>query len=280
MKMIEASSPPTDDNIATARSYKRIIYNALLKTVDDGRVQRENAGVLVDEWLGKEVLLDANKAGFITCTPLEKSGQDEFDFDREDWKKQIEELNPTYVKVLVRYNPKGDSEMNTRQSKRLATLSKHLEEKENGYLFELLVPATDDQLQEAGSQEAYDQNVRPELMVKAIEELYAAGVTPDVWKIEGLDTTEAMEKVGKAVSQGNSDAGIIILGRGESAEKAKKWLQVGAHVSNAVGFAVGRTIFKAPLEQLHAGKIDESAATEQIADNYASFVKVWEDSRG
>jgi len=57
---------------------------------------------------------------------MEKSGQEEFIFERDDWKKQIEEINPTYAKVLVRYNPDNDNDMNERQLKRLSELSDHL----------------------------------------------------------------------------------------------------------------------------------------------------------
>ncbi len=33
---------------------------------------------------------------------------------------------------------------------------------------------------------------------------------------------------------------MIVLGRGESAEKVKEWLKVGAKVPGVIGFAVGQ----------------------------------------
>ena len=48
--------------------------------------------------------------GFVTARPAEKSGQDEFDFEYgEDFAQHIDPFNPTFCKVLVRYNPDGDS---------------------------------------------------------------------------------------------------------------------------------------------------------------------------
>ena len=45
----------------------------------------------------------------ITACPAEKSGQDEFDFEYgEDFARHIEAFDPTFCKVLVRYNPEGD----------------------------------------------------------------------------------------------------------------------------------------------------------------------------
>ena len=277
MKMIKAQSPPTEQDVDKAKSYKQIIYEAFKKAVAEG-VPKQYAGVLVDSWLGTDILADANSNGYVTCTPLEKSGQNEFDFDMPDYKKQIEELNPTYAKVLVRYNPEDDNEMNKRQAARLAELSTFLEGKENKYLFELLVPATETQLEKAGSKENFDKNLRADLMVAAIKELQGAGVNPDVWKLEGLDTTEDMQKVSTQVTSFNSDAGIIILGRGESAEKAAHWLTVGAKVKGAVGFAVGRTIFKEPLELHDSGSLSRDEAIDKIKENYAHFVKVWEEN--
>jgi hypothetical protein len=45
--------------------------------------------------------------------PVEKSGQDEFDFEYgEDFGSHIEDFDPTFSKVLVRYNPEWDPEVN------------------------------------------------------------------------------------------------------------------------------------------------------------------------
>ena len=278
MKIVGASSPPTDEDVSKAREYKKIIYDAFKKSVAEG-VPKEKAGILVDEWLGKDILLDSKEQGFICCTPLEKSGQKEFAFDRDDWKQQIEEIDPTYVKVLVRYNPEGDKEGNSRQAGRLKELSEYLGNKENKFMFELLVQGTDEQLDKAGSKDVYDQEIRPDLMVAAIKEIQDAGVNPDLWKLEGLDSAEKMQKVADQVTAGNPDARIIILGRGESAEKAEHWLKVGAEVDAAIGFAVGRTIFKSPLEEFSAGKISKDDAINKISENYSFFVDVWKKAK-
>ena len=278
MKIVGASSPPTDDDVSKAREYKQLIYDAFKKSVSEG-VPKENAGILVDGWLGKEVLANSKEQGFIRCTPLEKSGQAEFAFDRDDWKQQIEDVDPTYVKVLVRYNPEGDKELNCRQAGRLKELSDYLNGRRNKFMFEMLVIGTEEQIEKAGGKEAYEQELRPELMVTAIKELQDSGVNPDVWKLEGLDSTEQMQKVADQVIAGNPDSRIIILGRGESAEKAEHWLKMGAKVDAAIGFAVGRTIFKTPLEDLSAGKINEEEAVNKISENYSFFVDVWKKTK-
>ena len=45
--------------------------------------------------------------------PVEKSGQNEFDFDYgEDFGAHIEKFDPDFSKVLVRYNPEDDPVLN------------------------------------------------------------------------------------------------------------------------------------------------------------------------
>ena len=119
-------------------------------------------------------------------------------------------------------------------------------------MFELLVPAEKAQLDRLkGDKKAYDLELRPGLMVQAIEQLQDAGVEPDVWKIEGLDRREDCEKIVAAARRGGRDkVGCIILGRGEDDEKVHEWLATAAEVPGFIGFAVGRTDFWEPLVEL------------------------------
>src|SRR5438128_11630432 len=81
--------------------------------------------------------------GHLTSCPAEKSGQEEFDFEYgEDFATHIGAFQPTFCKVLVRYNPEGDPALNRRQAARLHQLSAYLHGKsQSRFMFELLVPA-------------------------------------------------------------------------------------------------------------------------------------------
>src|SRR4029079_8521970 len=119
----------------------RVIYDGFKAAVAGG-VPKEKAGILVDEQFGAAILRDAKADGFMTCAPAEKSGQEEFGFEYgEDFAKHIEAFNPTFCKVLVRYNPEGDRALNARQAVRLQRLSEYLHKKSDSlFMFELLVP--------------------------------------------------------------------------------------------------------------------------------------------
>ena len=128
----------------------------------------------MDEQFGAAILRDASAKGTITACPAEKSGQDEFDFEYgEDFGKHIEMFNPTFCKVLVRYNPEGDKVGNQRQAERLKRLSEYLHKTgKSKYMFELLVPAEKAQLDKVGGdKKKFDLEMRPSLMVRAIQEL-------------------------------------------------------------------------------------------------------------
>jgi 5-dehydro-2-deoxygluconokinase len=233
--------------------------------------------LLVDEEFGSGVLREAKKNGLPFAMPVEKSGQEEFDFEYgENYAKHIEEFDPTCVKVLVRYNPESDATLNERQLQRLKKLSDYLAQKKRTFLFELIVPALQPQLAKiGGSKEIYDTELRPKLMVESLKEIQAAGVEPSIWKLEGVDKPESAKAVVKQAQSNGRKVGVITLGRGESKEKVQEWLKVGAKIPGIIGFAVGRTIFWQPLADHKAGKINRKEAVEKIAQNYIEFADLW-----
>jgi len=77
--------------------------------------------VLVDEQFGSDIPEQARERGLKLAMPVEKSGQDEFDFQYGDeFGEHIERFDPDFAKVLVRTNVDGDGTMNERQLGRLA----------------------------------------------------------------------------------------------------------------------------------------------------------------
>jgi 5-dehydro-2-deoxygluconokinase len=274
-------SPYTPEQTAEVAASKQVIYEGFQLALKAG-APAAKCGILVDEEFGTAVLRDARKQGYITAMPTEKSGQKDFDFQYgEQFGQHIEEFDPTFTKVLVRYNPAGDAALNKLQLERLARLSDWLHEHNRLYMFELLVPPEKAQLEKAGSKEAYDLEVRPELMLESIREIQAAGVEPDVWKIEGLEKREHCVKIAQAArAGGRQQVGCIVLGRGESEQKVVEWLQVAADVPGFIGFAVGRSTFLQSIIDLRAGKIDKAAAAKQVCGKYLQWIEIFEKARG
>jgi 5-dehydro-2-deoxygluconokinase len=181
--------------------------------------------------------------------------------------------------VLVRYNVEGDQALNKVQAASLKRLSDYLAGKgRSRFMFELLVPPEKAQLDKLkGDKQAYERDLRPQLMVRAIRELQDAGVEPDLWKIEGLDRREDCENMVAAARRGGRDkVSCIILGGGENDAKVHEWLATAASVPGFVGFAVGRTVFWQPLVDWRAKKITREQAVDQMAKRYREFVDIFE----
>jgi 5-dehydro-2-deoxygluconokinase len=281
-KMFGWTGTLSAEQTAEIAAAKQVIYDGF-KSALAGGVAEEKAGILVDEQFGAAILRDAAKNGYSTSCPAEKSGQDEFDFEYgEDFAKHIESFRPTFCKVLVRYNPEGEKSLNQRQLARLKRLSDYLHSKgQSMFMFELLVPAEKAQLDRVkGDKKAYDLELRPPLMVQAIEQLQDVGIEADVWKIEGLDRREDCGKVVNAARRkGRDKVGCIVLGRGEDDKKVREWLAVAAPVPGFIGFAVGRTSFWDPLMDMRAKKITRDAAVAEIARRYRDWVDIFEKAR-
>ena len=272
----------THEQAAQIAEVKRIIYDGFKAAVAAG-VPKQNAAILVDEQFGASILRDAKADGFTLACPVEKSGQDEFDFEYgETFYNHIEAFEPTFCKVLVRYNPEGNQALNRRQTDRLKRLSYYLH---NGnrtlFMFELLVPPEKAQLEKVkGDKKAYDLEIRPKLTIHTIEELQDAHIEPDVWKIEGLDRTEDCERIVAAARYGGRDkVGCIVLGRGEDDQKVREWLTTAAAVPGFIGFAVGRTDFWQPLVEWREKRTTREAAVAEVARRYREFVDIFEKAR-
>src|SRR6478735_9385251 len=120
----------------------------------------------------------------MTACPAEKSGKKEFDFEYgEDFARHIEAFDPTFCKVLVRYNPGADGALNHRQAARLQRLSDYL----------------------AAAK-------RSHFMFEDTRDLNKAGSEPDVWTTDGTDLREDCEAVVAAARAGGRDhVGCIVL---------------------------------------------------------------------
>lgn len=279
-KMFGIKGTPTPEQTKEIASYKTVIFEGFEKAVKQG-LPKDIMSILVDEQFGMDVIQRAKADGVTLCICVEKSGQEEFDFEYANWQEHISKINPEIVKVLVRYNPESDANLNKRQASKLAELSRFLDKEERVYMFELLVPATEEQLQKCGGdKKKFDVEMRPELMVRAINELQKAGIEADIWKLEGLDNKVDFENVCKAARQGGREhVGCIVLGRGENEQKVRDWLSVGANVVGVIGFAVGRTVFWEPLKALREKKFTREQASDQIAKTYSGLCKLWLEAR-
>ena len=279
-KMFGIEGEPTDEETARIADAKHLIYEGLEAALDQG-AEAEATGALVDEQFGGDIPGQAKGHGLRLAMPVEKSGQDTFDFEYgEQFGEHIERFDPHFSKVLVRYNPDGDAEANRVQAEKLKRLSDWLREHDRKFLFELLVPAEDAQLESVGGDvDRYDEELRPELMRRTIAELQDVGLEVDIWKIEGVGDRADSQAIAEQTRVGGRDhVKCVLLGRGADDDRVDHWLRQAAPVEGFVGFAIGRSIWWDSLKGFLDGSIDRADAASQIAKNYLRFVKVYTDA--
>jgi myo-inositol catabolism protein IolC len=281
-KMFGIEGDPNEEETAKIADAKHLIFEGMLKAVDEG-AEAGVSGVLVDEQFGApdDIPGETKKRGLLLAMPVEKSGQEEFDFEYGDeFGAHIEQFDPDFSKVLVRYNPDGDEEMNQRQTERLKRLADWLHENDRKFLFELLVPAEESQLEKVdGDSDRYDAEIRPELMRQTIREFQEAGVEVDIWKIEGIDSEEDCRKIAETARRDGRDGVVcVVLGRGANDDKVDHWLRQGAPVEGYAGFAIGRTIWWDALKGFLDGDLEREDAAQQIAEKYMRFVRVYDEA--
>jgi myo-inositol catabolism protein IolC len=271
---------PDADGRARISAAKEVVYEGLLAAAP--RLPAgARPGLLVDEEFGTPVLERARETDVVAAVAVERSGQVEFQFEYEDFAAQLEKLRPELAKALVRYNVGGDRALNDRQLERLRMLSDRLGAIDGtDLLFELLVPPTDDQLAEVdGNSERFDAELRPALVVRAIEEIQDAGIEVAIWKIEGVESPDDCESIAAACRRDGRSADCLILGRGADESKVEHWLSTAAPTPGFGGFAVGRTIWWDAIAAHLAGEADRPGTVETIAGRYLHFVDVYLSAR-
>jgi myo-inositol catabolism protein IolC len=269
---------PDPRQLTDMRIAKELIYNGLVEgapSIVGGR-----AGVLVDEQLGSVVIDRAREAGVVLAVPIEASGHDWFTLEYGDaWLDHVERIRPDYAKVLVRDNPHFDQTRRAAQLESLAAVATGLRESGFPLLYELIVPPAPGQMQGVdGDALRFDTEIRPGLVAELIDENYAHGIEPDIWKVEGLETVAACRDVAEAAAAGDRAASLIVLGRDAPVDRVDHWLRTASQVDRFVGFAIGRTIWEGAVRDFEAsGRThdDRATAVAEISARYAHFVAQW-----
>jgi myo-inositol catabolism protein IolC len=268
---LNLAGEPTPEQRATLVAAKGVVVDALLAAAPE--VRGGQAALLIDHEYGGDLVGKAQAGGVRVAMPVEVSGQRELRYLCDGHPERvIESYGPDYAKVLIRYNPAGDTAMNARQRARLREFASWLAGRPQRLMLELLVPPEDAQLAAAGNDPGrFDREARAELTAAAIREIAADGVRPQLWKIEGPESREDAARIAAAVRSADPDAACLVLGRGADHAAVRRWLAIAAATEGFAGFAVGRTIWWDALRRFADGG-DRAAAAAAVAARYTELV--------
>ena len=267
-------NPITDDQTALMIKTRDITYQGYQYGLSLG-IPVADTAILTDDIYGKNVIEHAKENHHPLIYTLEKSGQPALVFQHNDWQERILASKPQWIKTLVRYNPTANRTDLDATLTNLKIVSDFANEHSIPFMIEPLVQPTEPQKEISD----FDHTMRPDLTVQMIHEIYSAGITPTVWKIEGSDSAEFYTKSADAITSHDTDARIVVLGRNETLEQVCEWLTVGAQNDFVIGFAVGRTVFLDAIKKYLSGEMTNEDAIKQIGENYFKLYQAFTNAK-
>ncbi|MCK9578106.1 DUF2090 domain-containing protein [bacterium] len=263
---------PNKNQKKEIKNLKTIIFNGLQKSLE-GRKDKKDFSILVDEEYGLDVIKKAQENKIKICLPVEKSGENILKLEYgKHYKDHIKKISPDFVKILVRYNPENIKE-NKKQLEILNEIYSFCKKNKYKTILELLVPPTDNDMIICKNKETYDKKLRTLRTKNAIREIKKA-IKPTIWKLEGFSFNQWKDIINE--TKNNK---IIVLGRGEDDKKVRQWLKDAAKYETIIGFAIGRTIFMDPIKEYYLKEISSDKAISLISNKFLGFVSIWEKEK-
>jgi myo-inositol catabolism protein IolC len=276
------TAPPTPAQAARISADKLLVYQALLDAAGQlpAGVQ---PGILIDEHYGASVAELASRAGGAISLgmPVEASGQDWLEFAYgSQWTQHAGFFGAEHAKILVRDNPGLDPALREQQARRLAQVSAWASAAGRSLIVELLVPPTAaDKDATAGRIHRYDNELRPGHTLAAMRYLQDCGANPAIWMIEGLHRHDDAVAVAMMAGRGGRQARCVVLGRPAPSDTLDHWLQVAAPVPGWTGFAIGHSIWHAPLRAHLRHYCTAGEARRRITATYLNYARYYLSAR-
>ena len=231
---------------------------------------RHGYGLLCDGRLGRDALCRAAGTHLWIGRPVEWPGSRPLMLEPEigpDYGGLAEWPRDQVVKVLCFCHPDDGADLWADQEATIVRLFNTCRRNRLEFLLEV-IPS------KAGP-------VGDDTTARVIQRFYNAGVYPDWWKLEPMQSAAAWEQTIEAIERNDPDTrGIVVLGLGESEEKLAASFAVAARYPLVKGFAVGRTIFAESARAWMAGEVSDSEAVTVMAENYGRLCAIWDRARG
>jgi len=264
-----------------AADLKRVVFEGLLKAVENG-VPKSQAAIWTDSDLGESILLRGRGMNLNTMMSVERARVAEFRFeDALGFSERLSNLDVTYAAARVPYNPGEEPQVNEAQQRKLRRLSEISRSSGPRLTLELVMRPTQAQLDQSGSVAAWDENIRPGLIVQAIRELQDAGVEPDLWALRGIDNPAAMATATAQAQVDDRKAGTLFtLGDDPSEEPDlnQDLINLAARTPGCRGLIIGPAIYAADLGAYNADEIERDEATARIAERYNAAYTSYADA--
>jgi 5-dehydro-2-deoxygluconokinase len=242
-KQLEKLGPPE-----RIRKFKRLVARGLTQAARGV----PGAGAIVDDRYGEEALFDLTGSGIWLARPVELPGSAPLEFEAGA------NLGVKLRTWPAEHAVKCLSLFSAEDIPSLKLLFEACVETGHELLLELIC----------------------ERVPQAMQEIYAAGIRPDWWKLQP-PAAEAEWAAIDAVLAGNDPhcRGVLLLGLEASAAELERGFSLAARHPACKGFAVGRSLFMDAARRWFANECDDDAVADEVAANYLRLVNSWKNAR-
>ena len=225
-------------------------------------------GIILDDRYGEDVLPMLTGAGWWVARPVEVPGSRPLAFEAgAELALALRAWPAEHVaKCLVSHHPDDPAPLREAQMAQLRMLQAACIGTGHELLVEVIPPRE--------APEAADT------LARALEQIYAAGVRPDWWKLPPPESAEAWQRIADAIARHDPHCrGVLLLGLEASEDALASSFATAAPHPVCKGFAVGRSIFAEPATAWFAGRIDDAAVVTAVADRYSRLIALWRQAR-
>ncbi|CAN7221954.1 bifunctional 5-dehydro-2-deoxygluconokinase/5-dehydro-2-deoxyphosphogluconate aldolase [Aminobacter sp. LjRoot7] len=258
---LEDIASRTGADPARVRDFKVLAVKAAAKVADG----RDGYGMLIDEKFGRDAMFEFARHPFSWLgRPVELPGSRplRFEFSQDIGSQLVEWPVEHCIKCLCFYHPDDPAELKAEQQQKLRTLFEAARKVGRELLIEII----------AGKHGKLDENTIP----RALEELYALGIKPDWWKLEPQASAAAWKKIEAVINTNDPYCrGVVLLGLEAPLAELEVAFAATSDASVVKGFAVGRSIFAHAAEEWMAGRMNDQAAVDDMAQRFEQLTKAW-----
>ncbi len=233
-----------------------------------GAGRRAGVGVIVDGRFGEEVFPPMTGKGWWVARPVELPNSRPLQFEAGAHLGVAMRAWPGehVAKCLVSYHPHDDAALRAAQLARLAELQQASLDTFHEFLIEVIPP------REMASDDG--------TLAEALEQIYAAGIAPDWWKLPPAASDAAWQRIAATIARHDPHCrGVLLLGLEATEDRLEQSFRLAAPHPVCRGFAVGRSIFGDAAQRWFANGIGDSAVVHDVANRYARLIALWDRAR-
>lgn len=249
-------------------AFKHLVAEGARRGAGACRVEGLSGGIIVDDRYGEEVFPPMTGTGWWVARPVELPGSRPLQFEAGNHLALAMRAWPGehVAKCLVSYHPEDPQALREAQIERLVQLQRASVATFHEFLIEVIPPR--------------HLPADATTVARAIEQIYAAGVRPDWWKLPPAESHAGWEYITAAIRRNDAHCrGVLVLGLEASEDELDASFRIAAPHAICRGFAVGRSIFAEAAAAWFGGRCDDAAVVADVARRYTRLIRLWDQAR-